>query len=271
MANKFSDAIDNYLKNKNTSSLNNIKKEFLKIKKNFLDKNKKYLIIRNFSKNKIELIKKISTFTKFSKLLEQNNNGDKIIEVKPDIKLLKKFKKKTKENLRYHQTNLGGSIHSDGPQLFTPPKYIIMACAQQAKSGGDSIISDATKIYRDLSMRERESVKVLRQNFFFERRGFKKKNFYKKIFDTKNKFIFRYLRDYIESGHKIIKKKLKAHQYDALNILDRYLENKKYQTTYKLNSGDLVIMNNFCLAHGRKKFQVNDKEPRTLYRLWIKN
>ena len=66
MANKFSDAIDNYLKNKNTSSLNNIKKEFLKIKKNFLDKNKKYLIIRNFSKNKIELIKKISTFTKFS-------------------------------------------------------------------------------------------------------------------------------------------------------------------------------------------------------------
>ena len=33
-----------------------IKKEFLRIKKNFLDKNKKYLIIRNFSKNKIELI-----------------------------------------------------------------------------------------------------------------------------------------------------------------------------------------------------------------------
>lgn len=273
LGNEFSLAIDCYLKNKNNSTLNNIKKKFKDIKNNFLDKNKRYLIIRNFSKNKIELIKKINTFSKFTKLLEQNNNGDRVVEVKPDIKLLKKFKKKTKENLRYHQTNLGGSIHSDGPQLFTPPKYIVMACSQQAITGGNSIISDVKKIYQDLRLKERKATKVLSQKFFFERRGFSNRNriFNKKIFDTQNKFIFRYLRDYIVSGYKIKKKELTTKQENALNILDKYLENKNYQITYKLNKNDLVILNNFCLAHGRKKFKINNKDPRTLYRLWIKN
>jgi alpha-ketoglutarate-dependent taurine dioxygenase len=273
LGNEFSLAIDSYLKNKNNSNLNDIKKKFKNIKNNFLNKNKKYLIVRNFSKNKNELIKKINTFSKFTRLLKQNSNGDKIIEVKPHFKLLKKFKKKTKENLRYHQTNLGGSIHSDGPQLSTPPKYIVMACSQQARTGGDSIISDAKKIYHNLRLRERKIIQILNQKFFFERRGFKykKKVFNKKIFDTQNQFIFRYLRDYIESGHKIVKKKLTVKQKNALSILDKYLENKNYQITYRLNKNDLVILNNFCLAHGRKQFQINNRDPRTLYRLWIKN
>jgi hypothetical protein len=148
-----------------------------------------------------------------------------------------------------------------------------MACSQQARTGGDSIISDAKKIYQNLIAREPKTIKILSQKFFFERRGFqnKKKVFNKKIFDTQNKFIFRYLRDYIESGHKIIKKELTTKQKNALNILDKYLESKNYQTTYKLNKNDLVILNNFCLAHGRKQFQINNKDPRTLYRLWIKN
>lgn len=266
-------SIDNYLKNKNIFNLNSVKKEFKILKRNYLDKDKKYIILRNFAKNKNDLIKKINVFSKFSSLLKQNINGDKIIRVKPNIKLLEKFKRKSKENLRYHQTNLGGSIHSDGPQLNTPPKYIVMACSEQANSGGEFIISDVTKIYRILNFKDRKSLKILKKKFFFERRGFKKKNkvFCKKIFDIKNEFIFRYLRDYIETGYKIVKKELLSEQKDALNILDKYLANKKYQTIYKLNEGDLVILNNFCLAHGRRQFKINYKTPRMIYRLWIKN
>ena len=55
------------------------------------------------------------------------------MEIKPDINKILKLKnknKKIKSVLRYHQTNLGGSIHSDGPQLSSPPKFIIMACSQ---------------------------------------------------------------------------------------------------------------------------------------------
>ena len=82
--------------------------------------------------------------------MKQNEKGVKIVKVSPKKNLILKFKKYLKKNLRYHQTNLGGSIHSDGPQLITPPKYIIMACVEQATSGGDSIIAYTNKIYRDL-------------------------------------------------------------------------------------------------------------------------
>lgn len=61
--------------------------------------------------------------------------------------MLKKklFNKNVK--LRYHQTNLGGAIHSDGPQLSTPPKYVIMGCIKQAEKGGYSVITSVIKIY----------------------------------------------------------------------------------------------------------------------------
>jgi alpha-ketoglutarate-dependent taurine dioxygenase len=52
-------------------------------------------------------------------------------------------------------------------------------------------------------------------------------------------------------------------------MLDKYLQNKKYQKKYKMNKGDLVIMNNFKLAHGRTKFSVSDKKQRNLLRVWL--
>ena len=51
-------------------------------------------------------------------------------------KILKHTMINKKKILRYHQTNLGGSIHSDGPQLDTPPNYVAMACLNQAEKGG---------------------------------------------------------------------------------------------------------------------------------------
>ena len=61
-------------------------------------------------------------------VLIQNKSGEKFIKVKPNINLIKKISHGKKLNkLRYHQTNTGGSIHSDGPQLKIPPKYVLMA------------------------------------------------------------------------------------------------------------------------------------------------
>ena len=52
--------------------------------------------------------------------------------------------------IRYHQTNIGGSIHTDGPQLNKTPKYLIMGCYKNSKNGGETLISDSSKIYNFL-------------------------------------------------------------------------------------------------------------------------
>ncbi len=263
---------DLFYTSKNIKNLNNLKKSFRNLKNKYLDQNDYFLIIENFENNKVKLQRKVKLFEKFSTLLKQNEKGLKIVKVSPKKNLILKFKKNLKKNLRYHQTNLGGSIHSDGPQLNTPPKYIIMACAQQAKSGGDSIIAYTNKIYRDLKKNNKKILETLKEKIIFERRGFKKNStFLKPIFIYKNnKLSFRYLKDYIDSGFKIKNKKKNKSQIIALKKLDQMLSKKKYQKKYRLNGGDIILLNNQILAHGRTKFKISEDSNRILLRAWIK-
>ena len=219
----------------------------------------------------------ISFAKKLGKIKYQNLKKDKIIEIKPDLKKIKKLeskKIKIKSVLRYHQTNLGGSIHSDGPQHTIPPKYIIMACENNSVKGGDTILVDTKKIFKFLKNKKPQILKILRNKIPFERRGFKfsKSNvFFKSIFLLKNKkFIFRYLRDYIEKGYKIKNKKIPDDYLNAFNYLDSLLKNKKFMKKIKLNRGELILLNNHILANGRTTFKLEQKiNKRKLYRIWI--
>ena len=149
-----------------------------------------------------------------------------------------------------------------------------MACESNSIKGGDTVLVNTLKIYNFLKRKKPEVLKTLKKNFFFERRGFNYSNkniFSKPIFyKSKNKFIFRYLRDYIEKGYEIKKQKLSKIQINAFNYLDKLLENKKFLKRTKLVKGDLVILNNHILAHGRTTFKIEKKNTsRKLYRIWI--
>jgi len=249
--------------------------------KKSLDNPPYYKVVRINNNNGARNFK--SYFIKFAKRLGniriQNKKNDKILEIKANlkkIKLLKKKKKKIKSFLRYHETNLGGSIHSDGPQLSNPPKYLIMACENNSVKGGDTVVADTKKIYKYLSKKKPEYLNILKSKFFFERRGFKYSNknvFNKSIFQiSKKKYTFRYLRDYIEKGYEIKKTKIPFQYIKALNYLDKLLSSKKFIKRFKLNRGDLIIINNQVMAHGRTTFQLDIKNinpGRKLYRIWI--
>ena len=245
-----------------------------------LNKHPYYYLIKNFEKEPILLKNKILQFSKkFKKIRKQDNKKNIILEIKPDIKKIKKYKKeKVKINsiLRYHQTNLGGSIHSDGPQLNSPPKYVIMACEHNAEKGGDSVLVNTQKIFSYLKKNNQKILKTLKEKFYFERRGFNYKNknvFRKPIFSSNGKkFIFRYLRDYIQKGFDLKNKKLSVSQLNSINYLDSLLAKKKFSKIIKLGKGDLIILNNHILAHGRTTFQITAKKKnisRKLYRLWL--
>ena len=270
--------INNILKKqlKLQSKLSKSSKSIIKkIKASYLDKGKSFVIIRNVDKDHESLKKKsLLIASGLGSLVAQSKNGEKIKEITPSNKIKNISVKKKKEKFRYHQTNLGGSIHTDGPQLPVPPNYVLMSCSKQAKIGGDSTITDTKKIYNYMELKNKKYLDVLKQRFFFEKRGFYKKKpevFKKPIFEKKgNKINFRYLRDYIESGYKLKKIKLNKIQIKAFNYLDTLLVNKKFQKTYKLHQGDIIIVNNNYLAHGRKKFALEGKQKRNLMRVWVK-
>ena len=121
--------------------INHAKKELITLQKN-------YVIIKNIDKKKKILKNKVLKISdSFGKVLVQSNKGNNILEIKPKKKLKAYSKKLKKEKLRYHETNLGGSIHTDGPQLNFPPKYVFMACINQARSGGYSTLVNTKKIF----------------------------------------------------------------------------------------------------------------------------
>jgi len=262
---------------KNNKNLNLLKSNIKLLKINFLDKKDYHMIIKKFEKNPKNLktkIKKVANL--LGKILPQNKEGTKIVEVKPNIELLNKFSGQKKlEKLRYHQTNIGGSIHSDGPQLKSPPKYVLLACSKKANRGGCSIIVNAKKIYDFLKKEKPSYLKILKKKFLIERRGFDYPNgniFEKPIFEKKKNFFrFRYLREYIETAYKIKKIKLAPEKIEALNFLDKLIQGNRFQKKFKLNQGDLIILNNNILAHGRTKFNLNSGDgQRTLIRVWVK-
>jgi len=264
-------------KKKNNKKLNLFKINIKLLKENFLDKKNHFIIIKNFEKNSKTLkikIKKIANL--LGKILPQDKAKTKIVEVKPNIELLNKFfGQKKLEKLRYHQTNIGGSIHSDGPQLESPPKYLLLACSKEANRGGHSIIVHTKKIYFFLKKEKPSYLKILKKNFLMERRGFDYPNgniFEKPIFEKKKNFFrFRYLREYIEAAYKIKKIKLAPGKIEALNFLDKLMQSNRFQKKIKLNQGDLIILNNNILSHGRTKFDLNlGDNQRTLIRVWVK-
>ncbi len=261
-----------YCFNKKSLAKNNIylKKQIKHLKNTYLDSGKKYVILKNLSYEKDKIIKFSNLF---GKTLAQDITGKKYLIVKPNLKKLKlKNRKKIRENLRYHQTNLGGSIHSDGPQLSVPPKYIIMGCLNQAEKGGSSIIVSMDKIYYFLKKKKPKILKTLEKKFFFERRGFGKKIFSKPIFKkTNTKLTFRYLREYIEAGYQRKNKILEEKKIKALDMLDNLIQKKQFQHRYKMSKGDVIILNNNIMAHGRSGFSLGKStKKRNLIRLWIR-
>ena len=82
--------------------------------------------------------------------------------------------------------------------------------------------------------------------------------------------MFRYLRDYIEKGYEIKKKELPKKLKIAFDELDKLLANKRFMKKIKLKRGDLILLNNHILAHGRTTFKIGKNfNERKLYRIWI--
>jgi alpha-ketoglutarate-dependent taurine dioxygenase len=270
--------VNTIYKEKNNLKIKNLYKEGKKLatelKVKAIQNKPKYCLINFKDINSKVLEKKTYILSNLlGKKINQNYKKKKIIVVTPNIDLLKKYKKKINDKLRYHQTNKGGSIHTDGPQINNTPPILLMSCVQNSSRGGDSILVSGEKVFYYIKKNKNKLSKILRNKFYFERRGFKCSNnniFYKKIFEiNKKKFEMRYLREYIDTAYKIKKIQMKNENIKALNYLDRCLNMKKLQTRMRMQTGDVIIINNKAMAHGRSEFTINKKKPRKLLRIWL--
>ncbi|MDP1899482.1 MAG: TauD/TfdA family dioxygenase [Rubrivivax sp.] len=70
---------------------------------------------------------------------------------------------------RYHQTKQGAYVHNDGVSDPTPIDYLVLACGQKAKFGGESILIDASAVHSALESYQ-GILECLMSDFWFENR-----------------------------------------------------------------------------------------------------
>jgi len=251
-----------------------LKDEILKLKNDFFTNGCGFFVIQGSCLDSFSDDEKKKIFSLICNilgdLLIQNVKNEQFVEIKDEGKSMK-------TGGRYHQTKDGGSFHTDSPQWKNVPDYVGMLCLNPAKKGGISKFLSAYKIHNKL-LPNLNLLKPLYENFHFDKRGEfedgESPTVFEPIFEYKNgKLNLRYLRDYVEGGHKIQNEPLSEIQKDSLDNLDGILKNEELIVSYVLRKGDIVFFDNHRVLHGRNKFEDYDNNDlkRYLIRAWIKD
>jgi alpha-ketoglutarate-dependent taurine dioxygenase len=207
----------------------------------------------------------------FGTLMPQDFHGEQLREVRDRGRHIE-----TDRTARYSDGRFGGHLHTDGmhrpghiPDLFT------LYCYRAAKAGGESVFVHVDDIIARLA-RFPDALSELRGWFHFDTRdasGLGPRTLPRQVIEsTPDGTRVTYIREYIESGHGTGGvPPLTAAQVWALDVMDGILADPTILRYVRLAPGDLIIIDNRRLVHGRTGF-VDHEDPdeaRLLFRTWI--
>ena len=252
-----------------------LENEILKLKYQYLINGNGFFILdgicfQNFTKEHVKEIFRIIS-TCFGQLYIQNIKKEKFVIITDEGKSMK-------TGGRYHQTKEGGSFHTDSPQWSRVPDFVGLLCIRPAKVGGISKFVSVYTIHNELLKLNPDFLKSLYKKFHFDKRGEFKENESSTTFEPifkyeDNKLKFRYLRNYINDGQKIVNQPLSKEQNQILDQLDKIIHDEKFSVSYDLKQYDMTFFNNHRTIHGRTSFEdfVEHEKKRYMVRVWIKN
>jgi len=204
-------------------------------------------------------------------LLTQNIKNEELVKVQYE-------KKSMQHGGRYHQSKEGGSFHTDSPHWEQVPDFVGLYCINPAKRGGESKFVSVYSVHNKMLKEHKHFLEMLYEQFHFDkRRGEyepdKPLTSIKPIFAYDgNQLKCRYIRDYLNDGHKIQNIPLSKEQIEALDIFDKIIHDENLAITYGLQQNDMVFFNNDRVMHGRTSFEdfEDEEKKRLMIRTWIK-
>jgi len=223
-----------------------------------------------FSKKELKSI--YSIISQFlGKLYVQNIKNEKFVVIKDEGKSMM-------SGGRYHQTKEGGSFHTDSPQWKKVPDFIGLCCIHPAKKGGESKFVSAYSVHNKMLKDHKPFLEMLYEQFHFDKRGEYESGESPTVFEpiftyNDNQLKFRYLRNYINDGHKIQNTPLSKEQNEMLDCFDGVIHDENLAVSYELKQNDMVFLNNNRVIHGRTSFEDFEdvEKKRLMIRTWIKD
>jgi hypothetical protein len=172
---------------------------------------------------------------------------------------------------RGYNTNSSLDFHADGCDI------VALACFNNAKAGGQSLISSSVSAWQVLVAERPDLAEVACQMFYFSRNQEEapdEKPFYRQpLFDFEDGRLFaKWNRNRVRTAQKLAGvPKLTDIQHTCINFLDEILCRPNILAKMWLEPGDIQFVNNHVMLHSRTEFEdfKESRRKRLLYRLWI--
>lgn len=172
--------------------------------------------------------------------------------------------------------NEEASLHTENARPPFPPRLISLLCLSQAPEGGESLLASGHYLYNLLLSHNPDILERLHQDFPFGRHSEAHPD--GKLIDVAPIFTWngddlavRYNRYWIELAEQTTGITLDPKGREALEVVTDIMNSKDFPLTMLLKPGELVVVNNRTVLHGRKKFRDNEytTKRRLLLRLWL--
>ena len=173
---------------------------------------------------------------------------------------------------RGYESRAALPFHSDRCDLLA------LLCIHPARHGGETRLVSAVSAFEQLQRSHPNLARLLTQPYPFDKRddaqeGERGWTMLAPFSSSNGNFVSRYVRRFIEGSQRFPDApRLTADQRQAMNMLDRYLEQKGQSLDLSLETGDLLLMDNHRLLHARSEFtdiSSTAEDKRLLLRLWL--
>jgi hypothetical protein len=197
--------------------------------------------------------------------VSQTASGDRVVDVADSTGAeLSPRQFKTSQELRLH----------------TDPASDLMAlaCIRPARAGGMSVLVSAPAVHDALLAESPELLRLLYRGFHWHRFGEGRRQ--DPPFTPERVPVFsalggrlscRYVRSPIVAGHRDAGEPLGVEEVAALDAFDRIASSPEMRVTFRMDAGDMMIVNNLGVLHARTRFE-DAAEPargRLLLRFWL--
>ncbi len=153
----------------------------------------------------------------------------------------------------------------DGYVELYPPKMLVLQCAQNAAVGGGSVLIDGQRVYDALAEEHPRYLDALSTKGCVAYCRDDQVALGSAVFDT------------LDDGTVMLRFRYDAAAYvaewawEAFHALQEgYFSNPRYQSEFKLGSGQIVLIDNYRMLHGRAAFtSENTGRTRSLRRVWV--
>ena len=180
--------------------------------------------------------------------------------------------------VRRSVTRADQQFHTDGGWLTHAPEIVALYCVRQSPEGGENQVASLARVHNQLLGEAPHLLDALYAPVPWDRQrehnadevGYAMQS----VFSTtaRDGFSARYYTDYVRKGASLAATPLSEDVANALSRADAIIKADSQKIEFKLEPGQMLLLNNRRIAHARSGFEYEKdlQQRRLMLRLWTR-